>query len=153
MWELDHKEGWAPKNWCFQTVVLEKTLESPLDSKKIKSVNPKGNNFWIFIGKTDTEAEVPIFSSSDAKSQPTGKDPDAGNDWGQEEKAATEDEMVWCHHWFNGYEFEQALGDSKGQWSLVCCSPWDSQRFGHDVVTEQQQAGPRPREEDSSSSP
>ena len=105
MWELDHKEGWAPKNWCFQTVVLEKTLESPLDSKKIKSVNPKGNNFWIFIGKTDTEAEVPIFSSSDAKSQPTGKDPDAGNDWGQEEKGMTEDEMAGWHHQLNGHGF------------------------------------------------
>ena len=92
MWELDLKEGWAPKNWCFQTVVLEKTLESPLDSKEIKSVNPKGNQPWIFIGRTD--AEAPILWPPDSKSRLIGKDPDAKKDWGQEEKRATEDEMV-----------------------------------------------------------
>ena len=91
MWELDHKEGWAPKNLSFQTVVLEKTLESPLDYKEIKPVNPKGNQPWIFIGRTDTEAEVPIHWPPDVKSQLSGKDPDAGKDWGQEEKGVTED--------------------------------------------------------------
>ena len=94
MWELDHKEGWVPKNWCFRTVLLEKTLVSPLDSKEIKSIHPKGNQPWIFIGRTDAEAEVPILWPPDEKSQLTGKDPDAGKDWGPEEKAATEDEMV-----------------------------------------------------------
>ena len=94
MWELDHKEGWVPKNWCFRTVLLEKTLVSPLDSKEIKSIHPKGNQPWIFIGRTDAESEVPILWPPDEKSQLTGKDPDAGKDWGPEEKAATEDEMV-----------------------------------------------------------
>ena len=99
MWELDHKEGWAPKNWCFPTVVLEKTLESPMDCKEIKPVNSKGNQPWIFIGRTDAEAEAPILWSPDAKSRLIGKDPDSGKDWGQEEKEATEDEMVGRHHW------------------------------------------------------
>ena len=94
MWELDHKEGWVLKNWCFHTVVLEKTLESPSDSKEIKPVNPKGNQPWIFIGMTDAEAEAPIFWPPDVKSQLTGKNPDAGKDWGEEENRATEDEMV-----------------------------------------------------------
>ena len=94
MWELDHKESWAPKNWCFWTVVLEKTLKSPLDCKEIQPVNPKGNQSWIFIGKTDGEAEVPILWPPDAKSWLIGKDPDAGKDWKQEEKWVTEDEMV-----------------------------------------------------------
>ena len=96
MWELDHKENWAPKNWCFWTVVLEKTLESPWDSKEIQSVNPKGNHSWIFIGRT--EAETAIHSPPDAKNWLIGKDPDAGNDWRQEEKGMTEDEMVGWHH-------------------------------------------------------
>ena len=124
MWELDHKEGWVPKNWCFWTVVLEKTLESPLDYKEIKAVNSKGNQSWIFTGKTDAEVEAPILWPPDAKSQFTGKDPDAGNYWGQEEKGTTEDEMVGWYHWLNGYEFEQTLGDSERQGSLVCCRPW-----------------------------
>ena len=94
MWELGDKEGWAPKNWCFQTVVLEKALESPLDSKEIEPVNPKGNQSRIFIGRTDAEAETPMLWPPDAKSQLTGKDPNAGKDWGQEEKGAIEDEMV-----------------------------------------------------------
>ena len=123
MWELDHKEGWAPKNWRFWTVVLEKTPESPLDLKEIKSVNPKGNQPWIFIGRADAEAEVPILWLPDAKNWLIGKDSDAGSDWGQEEKEMTEDEMVWCHHWLNGHEFEQTPGDSEGQGSLACCSP------------------------------
>ena len=118
MWELDHKEGWAPKNWCFRTVVLEKTLESPLDSKEIKLVNPKGNQPWIFFGRTDAEAEAPILCPPAAKSGFIGKDPDAGKDWRQEEKGTTEDEMVGWHHWLNGHEFEQAPGDSEGQGSL-----------------------------------
>ena len=104
MWELDHKESWAPKNWCFW-IVLEKTLESFLDSKEIKPVNPKGNQPWIFIGRTDAEAEAPILWPPDVKSQLTGKDPDSGEDWRQEEKEVTEDEMVGWHHWFNGHEF------------------------------------------------
>ena len=123
MWELDHKEGWAPKNWCFRTVVLEKTFESPLDIKD-KPVNPKGNHPWIFIGRTDAEAEAPILWPPDAKSWLVGKDPDVGKDWGQEEKGVTEDEMVGWHHLLNGHEFEQIPGDSEGQGSLVCCSPW-----------------------------
>ena len=99
-------------------------LESPLDCKEIKSVNPKGNQPWIFIGRTDAEAEVPILWLSDAKSRLIGKDPETGRDWGQEEKGATEDEKVGWHHWLNGHEFEQTLGDSEGQGSHVCCSPW-----------------------------
>ena len=124
MWEREHKEGWAPKNWCFGTVVLEKTLESLLDCKEIKPVHPKENQSWIFIGRTDAEAETPILWSSDVKSQLTGKDPDAGKDWRQEEKGTTEEEMVGWHHWLNGHEFEQTLEDGGGQRSLVCCSPW-----------------------------
>ena len=96
IWELDRKEGWAPKNWCFRTVLLEKALESPLDSREIQ-VNPKGNKPWIFIGRTDAEAEAPILWPPDAKSWLLGKDPDAGIDWGQEEKGVTEDEMVYGH--------------------------------------------------------
>ena len=113
MWELDHKEGWVPKNWCFWTVVLEKTLESPLDSKEIKPVNPKGNQPWLFIGRSDAEAAAPILWPPDAKRQRIGKDPDAGKDWGQEEKGTIEDEMVWWHHWLNGLESEQTLEDSE----------------------------------------
>ena len=122
MWELDHKEGWAQKNWCFWTVVLEKTLESPLDYKEIQPVNTKGNQSWIFIGRTDAEAEVPILWPPDAKSWLTGKDPDARKDWRREEKGTTKDEMVGWLHWLNGHEFEQTLGDGEGQGSLECCS-------------------------------
>ena len=124
MWELDYKESWVPKNWCFPTVVLEKTHDSPLDCKEIQPVNPKGNQAWIFIGRTDAGAEAPILWPPDAKSQLIGKDSDAGKDWGQEEKGVTEDEMVGWHHWLKGHEFVQTLGDSEEQWSLVCCSPW-----------------------------
>ena len=124
MWELDYKEGWVPKNWCFWTVVLKKTLESPLDCKEITPVNPKWNQSWIFIGKTDAEAEAPILWLPDVKSQLTRKDPDAGKDWGQEEKGMTEDEIVGWHHPLNGHEFEQTPGDCEGQGSLACSSPW-----------------------------
>ena len=124
MWELYHKESWELKNWCFWIVVLEKTLESPLGCKEIKPVNPKGNQAWIFIGRTDGEAEAPILLPPDAKSWLIGKDPDTGKDWRQEEKGATEDEMVGWHHQLDGHEFEQALGVGDGQGSLVCCSLW-----------------------------
>ena len=124
MWELNHKESWAPKNWCFWTVVLEKTPESPLDCKEILAVHPKGNQSWIFIGRTDAKAETPILWPPDAKNWLTGKDPDAGQNGRQEKKGMTEDEMVGWHHWLNGQEFEQALGVGDGQRSLACCSPW-----------------------------
>ena len=118
MWELDHKEGWVPKNWCFQVVMLEKTRESPLDSKEIKPVDPNGNKSLLFIGKTEAETEAPIIWPPDMKSWLTGKDPNAGKDWGQEEKGTTEDEMVGWHHWLNGHEFGQAQGNSEGQGRL-----------------------------------
>ena len=122
MWELDHKEGWAATNWFFQIMVLEKTLESPLDCKVIKTVNPKGNQPWIFIGSTDAEAETPVLSQPDAKNWLIGRDPDAGKDWGQEKKGEeTEDKMFGWHHRLNGYELEQTLGDGEGQGSLACC--------------------------------
>ena len=106
MWELDCEESWAPTNWCFWTVVLEKTLESPLDCKEIQPVHLKGDQSWVFIGRTDAEAETPILWPPHAKSWLIGKDPDAGRDWGQEEKGTTENEMAgWCH-WLNGHEFE-----------------------------------------------
>ena len=126
MWELDYKESWGPKNWCFWTVVLEKTLESPLDCKEIQPVHPKGNQFWIFIGRIDAEAEIPILWPPDGKNQLIGKDPDAGKDWRQEEKTEgmTEDEMAGWHHQLNGHEFEQAPGDGDGQGGLACLSPW-----------------------------
>ena len=106
MWELEYKASWAPKNWCFWTLVLKKTLESPLDCKKIQSVHPIGNQSWIFIGRTDVEAESPILWPPDAKSWLIWKDPDAGKDWRQEKKGMTGDEMVGWHYWFNGHEFE-----------------------------------------------
>ena len=124
MRELDHKESWAPKNWCFWTVVLEKTLESPLDCKEIQPVHPKGDQSWVFIGRTDAEAESPILWPPDAKNWLIGKAPDAGKDWRREEKGTTEDEMVGWHHRLNGHEFEQALGVGDWQGSLACCSPW-----------------------------
>jgi len=124
MWELDYKESWMLKNWCFWTVVLEKTLESPLDCKEIQPVHPKGDQSWIFIGMTDAEAETPILWPPDAKNWLIGKDPDAGQDWRQEEKGTTEDETVGWHHQLDGHECEQASGVGDGQGSLVCCSPW-----------------------------
>ena len=118
------KKGWALKIWCFWIVVLEKTHESPSDSKKIKPVNPKGNQSWIFIGKTDVEAEVPIFWPPDAKSQLTGKDPEAEKYWRQKEKEATEDKLVAWHDWFNGHEFKQTPGNSKHRGAWCAFSPW-----------------------------
>ena len=141
---VDYKESWVPKNWCFWTVVLEKTLESaehrridefelwccrrllesPLDCKEIQSVHPKGNQSWIFIGRTDAETETPILLPPDAKKCLIGKDPDAGKDWRREEKRMTEDEMVGWHHWLNECEFKYTPGVGNGQWGLACCSPW-----------------------------
>ena len=123
MWELDHKESWAPKNWCFWTVVLDMTLECPLDYKEIKPVNPKGNQSWIFVGKTDAEAEAPIFWPPDEKNWLLEKTLVLEKDWRQEEKEMRKDEMVGWHHWLSGLEFEQALGVDR-QGSLACCSPW-----------------------------
>ena len=119
MWELDHKESWAQKNWCCWMVVLEKTLESPLHCKEIQPVHPKGNQSWIFTGRTDAEAETPILWLPDAKNWLIGKDPDTGKDWRQEEKGMTEDEIVGWHHQLDGHEF---VGD--GQGDLACYSPW-----------------------------
>ena len=134
MWELNHKESWALKPQWLWTVVLEETLESPLDCKEIRPGNPKGNQFWIFIGRTDAEAEAPILWPPDVKNQAIGKDSDARKDWRQKEKGMTEDEML------DGItdmmdEFEQALGVGDGQGSLVCCSPW-GWRVRDDWVTE-----------------
>ena len=123
MWELDDKESWALKNWRFCTVVLEKTLEGPLDCKEIQPVHRKGNQSWIFIGRTDAEAETPILWPLDVKNWLIGNDPDAGKDWKQE-KVTTEDEMVGWHHWLNGLEFEEAPVVGDGQGRLTCCSPW-----------------------------
>ena len=124
MWELDYKESWAPKNWCFGTVVLEKTLESPLDCKEIKTVHPKEDQSWVFIGRIDVKAETPILWPPDAKSWLIWKDPDAGKDWGQEEKGTTEDEVVGWHHWLSGHEFGWTLGVGDGQGGLACCGSW-----------------------------
>ena len=124
MWELDYKERWVPKNWCFWTVVLVKTLESPLDYKEIQPVHPKGNQSWIFTGRTDVEAETPILWPPDVKNWLIWKEPDAGKEWRSEEKGTTEDEMVGWHHQLSGHEFEQASGLGDGWGSLACCSPW-----------------------------
>ena len=124
MWELDYKQSWAPKNWCFSTVVLEKTLESPLDCKEIQPVHPKGDQSWVFIGRTGVEAETPILWPPDWKNWLIWKDPDAGKDWGQEEKGTTEDEMVGWNHRFNGHEFGWTPGVGDGQGGLVCCGSW-----------------------------
>ena len=120
MWELDYKESWAPKNWCFWNTVLEKTLESPLNCKELQPVHSKGNRSWIFIGRTDAEAETPVLWPHDVKKSP----------WCWERlkaggKGMTEDEMVGWHYWLDGHEFEQALGAGDGQGSLACCSAWD----------------------------
>ena len=124
MWELDHREGWAPKNWCLRIVLLEKTLESPLDCKEIKPVSPEGSQPWIFIGRTDADSEAPVLWPPDAKNWLIWKDPDAGKNWRQEEKRATKNEMVGWHHQLNRHEFYQILGHSEGQGRLVCCNPW-----------------------------
>ena len=124
MWELTCEEGWAPKNWCIWTVVLEKILQSPLDCKESQPVHPKENHSWIFIGRTDAEIETPILLPPDVKNWLIEKDPDAGKHWRQEEKGTTEDEMVGWHHWLNGHEFEWTPGISDGQGGLVCCDSW-----------------------------
>ena len=128
MWEQDSKEGRAPKNWCFQTEVLEKTLESPLGSKEIRPVNLKRNQPWILFGRTNAEAEAPIFRPPDMNSWLIGKDPDAGKGWRQKEKRVTEDEVGW-HHQLNVHELGQTPGDGEGQGSLVCCSPWGQNMY------------------------
>ena len=135
MWELDYRESWAPKNWYFWTVVLEKTLESPLDCKEIQLVHAKEDQSWVFIGRTDVEAETPILWPTDAKSWLIWKDPDAGKDWRQEEKGTTEDEMVGWHHQLNGHEFGWTLGVGVGQGGLACCSSW-GRRVRHAWATE-----------------
>ena len=122
MWELDHKQGWVSKNWCFWTVVLEKTLESPLDCKHSKAVSPKGNQLWIFTGRTN--AESPILWPPDQNTNSLEKDSDAGRDWRQEKKGTTGDEMVGWHHRIDGREFEWIPGVGEKQGSLVCCGPW-----------------------------
>ena len=128
MWELDCEESSAPKNWCFWTVELEKTLESPLDCKEVQPVHPKGDQSWVFIRRTDAEAVTPILWPPHEKSWLIGKDPDSGRDWGQEEKGTTEDEMsvMRClrHHRLNGCESEWTPGAGEGQGGLACCSPW-----------------------------
>ena len=124
MWELYYKENWAPKNWCFWTVVLEKTLESPLDYKEIQPVHPKGDKSWVFIGRTDVEAEILILQPRDAKSWLIWKDPDAGKDWRQEEKEMTKDKMVGWHHLLNGHGYGWTLGVGDGQGGLACCGSW-----------------------------
>ena len=122
MWELGYKESWVPKNWCFWTVVLDKTLESPLDYKEIQPVNP--NQPWIFTWRTEVESETPIVWLPDVKNQLIWKDPDAGKEWRWEEKGTTEDELAGWHHWLNGHEFGWTPGVGDGQGGLVCCSPW-----------------------------
>ena len=124
IWELEYKESWVPKNWWFWTVVLGKSLEILLDCKEIQPVHPKGNQSWIFIGRTDAEAEALILWPPDAKNWLIGKDPYTGKDWRWEEKGTTEDVIVGWHLRLNGHEFEQSLGVGDGQESLACCSPW-----------------------------
>ena len=124
MWELDCEESWGLKNWCFWTVVLEKTLESPLDCKEIQPVHSKVAQSWVFIGRIDVEAETPILWPPRAKSWLIGKDPDAGRDWGQEEKGTTEDEMAGWHPWLDRCEFEWTPGVGDGQGGLACCDSW-----------------------------
>ena len=124
MWELDCEESWVLKNWCFWIVVLEKTLESPLDCNEIQPVHPKGDQSWVFIGRTDAKPETPIFWPPDAKGWLIGKDPDAGKDWGQEEKGTTEDEMVGWHHWLDGHGFGWTPGVGDGPGGLACCGSW-----------------------------
>ena len=135
MWELDYKESWVLKNWCFWTVVLEKTLESPLNCKEIQPVHPKGDQSWVFTGRTDAEAETPILWLPGAKNWLIWKDADPGKDWRQEEQGTTEDEMVGWHHQFNEHEFEKAPGVGDGQGSLVCCNAWGCKESD---MTEQQ---------------
>ena len=127
MLELDCEEGWVPKNWCFWTVVLEKTLESPLDYKEIQAVHSEGDQPQDFFGRNDAKAETPVLWTPHAKSWHIGKDPDAGRDWGQEEKGTTEDEMAGWHHGLNGRGSEWTLGVDDGQGDLACCNSWGRQ--------------------------
>ena len=138
MWEMDYKESWVPKNWYFWTVVLEKTLESPLNCKEIQPVHPKGNRSWMFIGRTDVEAEIPMLWPPDTKNWLTGKDPDSGKDWRQEEKGMTEDEMFGWHHWPNGHVSDELweIVEDREAWRTASMG---SQRVRQDWVTEQQQ--------------
>ena len=124
MWELNCEQSWVPKNWCFWTVVLEKTLEGPLDCKEFQPVHPKGDQSWVFVERTDAEAETPILWPPYAKSWLTRKDFDAGRDWGQEEKGTTEDEMAGWHHWLDVCESEWTPGVGDGQGGLACCDSW-----------------------------
>ena len=138
MWKLDNKKGWVSNNWCFQNVLVEKTIQSPLDSKEIKPVNPKGNQGWIFIGRTDAEVESLILWLQDSKTDSLERTLDAAKNWRQE-KGMTEDEMVGWHHWLNGHELQQTPGDGIGQGSLARWSPLGC-RVGYDWVTEQQKS-------------
>ena len=131
MRKLNYTESWALKNWCFWIMVSEKPLQSPLDCMEIHPVNPEGNQSWIFIGKTDSEAEIPIPWPPDVKSWLTGEVPDAGKDWRWEEKGMTDDEVFGWHHQLNGHEFEWTPGDGERQGGLVCCSPWGCKRVRH----------------------
>ena len=124
MWELDCEESWELKNWCFWTMVLEKTLESPLDFKEIQAVHSKGDRSWVFFGRNDAKAETPVLWPPHAKSWLIGKDSDAGRDWEQEEKGTTEDEMAGWHHRLDGREFEWTPGVGDGQGGLACCNSW-----------------------------
>ena len=124
MWELDCVESWALKNWCFWTVVLEKTLESPLDFREIQPVHSEGEQLWDFFGRNDAKAETAVLWPPHAKSWLIGKYPDAGKDWGQEAKAMPEDEMAGWHHWLDGLEFGWTLGVGDGQGGLACCNSW-----------------------------
>ena len=128
MWELDYKESWALKHWCFWTVVLEKTLESPLDCKEIQPVHPKGDQSWVLIGRTD--AETPVLSPPDVKNLLIWKDPDVGKDWKWEEKGTTEHQIGGLHHRLNEHEFEWTLGAGDGQGGLVCCDSWGRKESG-----------------------
>ena len=130
MWDLDHKESWGPKNWCFSTVVLEKTLENTLDCKEIQPAHPKRDQFWVFIGRTDAEAETPILWPPDVKNWLIWKDPDAVKDWGQEKKGTTEDEMAGWHHRLNrhGFGWTPGVGDRQG--GLMCCGSWGRKELG-----------------------
>ena len=124
MWMLDCEENWAPKNWCFWPLVLEKSLESPLDCKEIQPVHCKGDRSWVFFGRSDAKAETPILWPPPVKSWLIWKDPDVRRDWGQEEKGRTEDEMARWHHQLNGHEFEWTPGVGDGQRGLACCNSW-----------------------------
>ena len=129
MWKLGYQESWAPKNWCFWTVMLEKTLESPLHCKEIQPVHPKGNQPWIFIGRIDAEAETPVLWTPDVKNWLSGKDPNSRKDWRWEEKGTIEDEMIGWHYWLDGHDFESIPGVCDGQGDLVCCSTWSGKEL------------------------